>query len=72
MPDQETEALRHPGIPPTIDVGNPRWGFSDRVNALAEEHVDAFVWAGRPWLHHQTAPFDLSRALLLARTTPYQ
>ncbi|GEP38256.1 glucanase [Nocardioides psychrotolerans] len=60
------------GIPPTADVGSPAWGLPARVRALAAEHVDGFVWTGRPWLHQQSHPFDLARALAVARTTPYQ
>ncbi|WP_341925683.1 glycoside hydrolase family 6 protein [Nocardioides psychrotolerans] len=60
------------GIPPTADVTTAAWGLSSRVRALAAEHVDGFVWTGRPWLHQQSQPFDLGRALAVARTTPYQ
>lgn len=60
------------GIPPTADVTAAAWGLSPRVSALAAEHVDGFVWTGRPWLHQQSHPYDLGRALAVARTTPYQ
>lgn len=33
--------------------------------------VDAYLWFGRPWLTRQARPFDLPRALAVARTTPY-
>lgn len=59
------------GIPPTLDVTNPRWGLSSTNRARAAKHVDAFLWFGRPWLFMQADPFVLSRALALARTTPY-
>ncbi len=59
------------GIPPTVDVGDPRWGLSRRDRKLAEKYVDAYMWFGRPWLYMQRAPFLLDRALDLARTTPY-
>ncbi len=59
------------GIPPTLDVGNPKWGLNPRVNRLATQYVDAYMWFGRPWLYNQAAPFELGRALTLARTTPY-
>jgi len=59
------------GIPPTTRVARERWGLSDEVEKLARKHVDAYLWAGRPWLHNQTAPFSLTRALDIARTTPY-
>lgn len=59
------------GIPPTTAVGAARWGLPVDVRVLAAIHVDAFVWAGRPWLHRQSQPFDRKRALAVARTTPY-
>jgi hypothetical protein len=59
------------GIPPTVDVGDPKWGLSANDRRLAEKYVDAYLWFGRPWLYNQAAPFLLDRALELARTTPY-
>ena len=59
------------GIPPTVDVSNPKWGLGAHINRLAERYVDAYMWFGRPWLYNQAAPFELNRALTLARTTPY-
>ncbi|MDQ6686017.1 MAG: glycoside hydrolase family 6 protein [Actinomycetota bacterium] len=46
------------GIPPTTHVSDP-------------SQVDAYLWFGRPWLVNQASPFSLSRALAVARTTPY-
>ena len=60
------------GIPPTSDVTTAVRGMPEAVRALAAEHVDGFVWTGRPWLHQQSHPFDPARALAVARTTPYQ
>jgi endoglucanase len=60
------------GIPPTVDVAAERWGLPAGVRELAARHVDAYLWAGRPWLYRQAKPFDRPRALQLARTTPYQ
>lgn len=60
------------GIPPTTDVAARRWGLPAEVDRLARQHVDAYLWAGRPWLDRQTAPFSMTRALAIARTTPYQ
>ncbi|WP_205472398.1 glycoside hydrolase family 6 protein [Nocardioides sp. SYSU D00038] len=57
------------GIPPTWRVGDPRWRLPADVRALAEQHVDAFLWAGRPWLRNQNSPFSMSRGLAVARTT---
>lgn len=59
------------GIPPTTRVAAKRWGLPADVRRLAREHVDGYLWAGRPWLHNQTTPFDMRRALSMARTTPY-
>ncbi len=59
------------GIPPTTQVAAKRWGLPGDVRRLARTHVDAYLWAGRPWLFNQTAPFDLSRGLAVARTTPW-
>jgi hypothetical protein len=59
------------GIPPTSDVANPKWGLSDTLRGLATKYVDGYLWFGRPWLFMQASPFDLLRALEVARTTPY-
>lgn len=59
------------GIPPTSDVANPKWGLSDTLRGLATQYVDGYLWFGRPWLFMQASPFDLLRALSVARTTPY-
>jgi hypothetical protein len=59
------------GIPPTIDVANAQWGLSAKADRQATKYVDAYLWFGRPWLYNQAAPFDLTRALELARTTPF-
>ena len=59
------------GIPPTADITNRRWGLSRSLVALAGRAVDGYLWIGRPWLDNQSDPFDLQRALALARTTPY-
>jgi endoglucanase len=59
------------GIPPTWQVSLPRWGLSRRDRTLANRYVDAYLWYGRPWLDHQSDPFDLGRSLQLAATTPF-
>ncbi len=59
------------GIPPTTDVANPAWGLSAKANALAQQYVDGYLWFGRPWLFMQNQPFQLDRALDLARSTAY-
>jgi hypothetical protein len=59
------------GIPPTTDVSSKRWGFSAGTRSLAASYVDGFLWFGRPWLYAQSYPFELSRALQVARTSPY-
>ena len=59
------------GIPPTTRVASSKWGLSDRNQAKAAKYVDAYLWFGRPWLYMQASPFVKSRALQLARTTPF-
>ncbi len=59
------------GIPPTVDVADPKWGLNPHDRRLAARYVDAYMWFGRPWLYNQASPFDMNRALTLARTTPY-
>ncbi len=59
------------GIPPTAAVASSRWGLSDNNRRRARAYVDAYLWFGRPWLYRQADPFDLQRALQIARTTPY-
>ena len=59
------------GIPPTTEVTSTRWGNSQLNRAKAANHVDAYLWFGRPWLFMQADPFVKSRALQLARTTPW-
>jgi endoglucanase len=59
------------GIPPTWRVSAARWGLSRPARRLAARLVDGYLWIGRPWLDQQADPFDLSRALALAATTPF-
>ena len=59
------------GIPPTTDVADQRWGLSPKRATQAAAHVDAYLWIGRPWLFMQADPFVASRALAMARTTPW-
>jgi hypothetical protein len=59
------------GVPPTADVANARWRQSALHRARAKAHVDGYLWFGRPWLTMQNTPFDLARALDVARTTPW-
>ena len=59
------------GIPPTYDVANPAWGLSATDAANATAYVDGYLWIGRPWLYMQADPFDLKRALAVAKTSPY-
>ncbi len=59
------------GIPPTWQVSSPRWRLSPRDRGLAARYVDGYLWYGRPWLDDQADPFDLSRSLALAATTPF-
>ncbi|MEA2425250.1 MAG: endoglucanase [Thermoleophilaceae bacterium] len=59
------------GIPPTYDVANPAWGLSATDAADAAAYADGYLWIGRPWLYMQSDPFDLERALAVAKTSPY-
>ena len=59
------------GIPPTYDVANPAWGLSATDAADAAAYADGYLWVGRPWLYMQADPFDLKRALAVAKTSPY-
>ncbi len=58
------------GIPPTTKVANPRWHLSGADAGLASRYVDAYVWAGRPWLG-SAGQLELQRALGLAASTPF-
>ena len=59
------------GIPPTWKVGEAKWHLSATVARTARHWVDGYLWYNRPWLDHNASPFELSRALPLARTTPF-
>ncbi len=59
------------GIPPTTQVASPRWHLSGADASLAFRYVDAYVWAGRPWLFGAASQFQLQRALGLASSTPF-
>lgn len=61
------------GVPPTADVADPRWGLSAKTARRAARFVDAYLWFGRPWLHHEgSQPFRTKRAIKLVRTTPFR
>jgi endoglucanase len=61
------------GVPPTADVASDRWNLPADTARLAAKHVDAYLWFGRPWLHHVgSQPFVKKRAVKLVRTTPYR
>jgi len=63
------------GIAPTWQVVGTAQTAKLHLNAAqrkaAATYVDAYVWVGRPWLHNQANPFELNRALAVARTTPF-
>lgn len=48
------------GHAPTWNVGSSR-----------APYVDGFLWFGRPWLTRQASPYNRTRALQAARTTPF-
>jgi hypothetical protein len=58
------------GIPPTTQVASPRWHLPGADASLAFRYVDAYVWAGRPWLG-DAGQFERQRALGLAASTPF-
>jgi hypothetical protein len=61
------------GVPPTADVAAARWNLPTATARLAEKYVDAYLWFGRPWLHHEgSQPFRVKRAIKLVKTTPYR
>lgn len=45
----------------------PTWN----VGTYRAQYVDAFLWFGRPWLTRQAYPYNRSRSLQAARSTPY-
>jgi endoglucanase len=59
------------GIPPTTAVGDSRWGLPAHDRELARQYADAYLWIGRPWLDYGAAPFDRTRALGLAASSPF-
>jgi endoglucanase len=61
------------GVPPTADVTNARWKLPSATATLAAKYVDAYLWFGRPWLHHEgSQPFRTHRAIRLVKTTPFR
>jgi endoglucanase len=61
------------GVPPTADVADDRWNLPADTARLAAKFVDAYLWFGRPWLHHVgSQPFVTKRAIKLANTTPFR
>ncbi|MDP9820918.1 glycoside hydrolase family 6 protein [Nocardioides massiliensis] len=59
------------GIPPTTAVAHAKWRLPRDVRVKARKHTDAYLWFGRPWLYMQNDPFQMQRALQLARTSPW-
>lgn len=59
------------GIPPTARPASAEYGLPADVRKAAATYVDGFVWFGRPWLYNQADPFVRSRAIAMARTTPW-
>ncbi|HEY0773013.1 MAG TPA: glycoside hydrolase family 6 protein [Nocardioidaceae bacterium] len=67
------------GIPPTTAVALTRWGLPERQRRQARAHVDGYLWFSRPWYVYgrplgevsTDGPFDLLRALAVARTSRY-
>ncbi|GAB2460448.1 glycoside hydrolase family 6 protein [Jatrophihabitans fulvus] len=59
------------GIPATTNVAKSTWGLSKVVALRAAMRVDGYVWSGRSWLTMQSHPFNLARALNMAKTGRY-
>lgn len=59
------------GIPPTWKVGLAKWHLPSAVVTMARRWVDGYVWYNRPWLKSNAGAFEMSRALQLARSTPF-
>jgi endoglucanase len=59
------------GIPPTNQVGLAKWHLPAKDVPLAKKNCDGYLWFGRPWLFNQAGSFEMSRALAVARTTPF-
>ncbi len=59
------------GIPPTTNVAAAAWHHSATINKIATRWCDAYVWYNRPWLTNSSYPFNLTRTLRIARTSPY-
>ncbi|MGN6160467.1 MAG: glycoside hydrolase family 6 protein [Marmoricola sp.] len=66
-----TRACTALGVPPTTDVANLRWHLTSAQRTYATEHIDAYLWFGRPWLKNQAYPFELNKALGVARASVY-
>src|SRR5262249_39998090 len=60
------------GIPPTNQVGLAKWHLPATDVPLARKNVDGYLWFGRPWLFEQAGSFVMSRALAVARPSPFQ
>lgn len=59
------------GVPPTTNVTALKWHLTADARTKAGKYLDAFLWIGRPWLIDQAGPWSTSRALQLARSTPF-
>jgi hypothetical protein len=59
------------GIPPTTQVGLAKWHLPAADVPLAKKYCDGYLWFGHPWLFEQGGDFVMSRALAVARTSPF-
>ncbi len=59
------------GIPPTAATADPRWNLPKTAQAIASKEADGYLWVGRPWLDNGSYPFDESRAIALAASSPF-
>ncbi|GAC1529295.1 MAG: hypothetical protein NVS3B1_20920 [Marmoricola sp.] len=66
-----TRACTALGIPPTTNVTSLSWRLTAAERTMAGQHVDAYLWFGRPWLKNQAYPFEMSKALAVAAASAY-
>ena len=60
------------GIRPTWKVAQDGLGLTAADEAVAQQHVDGYLWFGRPWLINQASPFNRAKAVNAAKYSPFQ
>jgi hypothetical protein len=59
------------GVPPTWQIADTRLPLTASQRAAALASADGYLWFGRPWLDYQATPYDNTRALQVASSSPY-